>query len=233
MPPIMEHAVPEQAATAPARGPTLWYGGTFDPVHEGHLAIARAAAEAFGVAATLAPAADPPHRAATGASAAQRARMLDLAAAGDPRLRVDRRELHRAGPSWTIDTLRELRAELGAQAPLALLLGADSFRSLPTWKAWRELPALAHFVVAERATGGDLDGLPPELEAWAAARWSGDPSDLAASPAGRILRLHQPLRPESATTVRRAIAAGDPAWRAWVPAAVAGFIEAEGLYRGG
>ena len=122
----------------------IWYGGTFDPVHNGHLAIARAAADTFGVPVTLVPAAGPPHRTAPGADAAQRAHMLDLAVAGDRRLRVDRRELQRPGPSWTVDTLRELRAERGAAAPLALLVGADSFRSLPTWKHWRQLPELAH-----------------------------------------------------------------------------------------
>ncbi len=133
----------------------IWYGGTFDPVHNGHLAIARAAADTFGVPVTLVPAADPPHRTAPGADAAQRAHMLDLAVAGDRRLRVDRRELQRAGPSWTVDTLRELRAERGAAAPLALLVGADSFRSLPTWKHWRQLPELAHFIVAGRDSDGD------------------------------------------------------------------------------
>lgn len=210
---------------------TIWYGGTFDPVHEGHLAIARAAADRFGVPVTLAPAADPPHRGATGADAGQRAHMLDLAVAGDPRLRVDRRELQRAGPSWTVDTLHGLRAELGEAAPLALLVGADSFRSLPTWHDWRRLPALAHFIVAGRIAGGDLDDLPAALAAAAAGRWSTDPADLEAAPAGRLYALGQPLRAESASAVRHAIAAGDPAWRGWVPGAVAAFIDAAGLYR--
>lgn len=209
---------------------TLWYGGTFDPVHAGHLAIARAAADAFGVPVTMAPAADPPHRDATGASAEQRARMLELATAGDPRLRVDRRELHREGPSWTVDTLLELRAELGDEAPLALLVGADSFRSLPTWHRWRELLQLAHLVVAARGDE-DLADLPEALASEAAGRWTDDPARLAATPAGAIHALRQPLRPESATAVRQAIAAGDPAWRGQVPAAVAAYIEAEGLYR--
>jgi nicotinate-nucleotide adenylyltransferase len=210
---------------------TIWYGGTFDPVHCGHLAIAGAAADLFGVPVTLAPAADPPHRAATGADAAQRARMLDLAVADDPRLRVDRRELRRAGPSWTVDTLHELRAGLGEAAPLALLLGADSFRSLPTWHDWRRLPELAHFIVAGRSAGGEPDDLPAALAAVADGRWTRDPAALASAAAGRLYALRQPLRAESATAVRRAIAAGDPAWRDWVPEAVAAFIEATGLYR--
>ena len=210
---------------------TIWYGGTFDPVHHGHLAVARAAADRFGVPVTLAPAADPPHRAATGADAAQRAHMLDLAVAGDRRLRVDRRELLRPGPSWTVDTLDALRVELGDAAPLALLLGADSFRSLPTWHAWLRLPELAHFIVAGRVAGGGLDDLPAALAAMAAGRWARDPDELARAAAGRLYALDQPLRAESASAVRRAIAAGDPAWHAWVPAPVAAFIESAGLYR--
>ncbi|WP_372012392.1 nicotinate-nucleotide adenylyltransferase [Pseudoxanthomonas sp. 10H] len=210
---------------------TIWYGGTFDPVHNGHLAIARAAADAFGVPVTLAPAADPPHRGATGADAQERARMLDLATAGDRRLRVDRRELERAGPSWTVDTLRGLRAELGPGAPLALLMGADSFRSLPTWKDWRELPGLAHLIVAARHAGGDLDELPAELDEAVAGRWSTGPAGLLALPAGRVYALRQPLQPESATALRRAIAASEPGWRDGVAPAVAAWIDARGLYR--
>ncbi len=208
----------------------IWYGGTFDPVHNGHLAIARAAADTFGVPVTLVPAADPPHRTAPGADAAQRAHMLDLAVAGDRRLRVDRRELQRPGPSWTVDTLRELRAERGAAAPLALLVGADSFRSLPTWKHWRQLPELAHFIVAGRDSDGDAP-LSSDLAGEVEGRWTDDPAELAARPAGRVYALRQPLRAESATAVRRAIAEGDPAWPDQVPPEVEAWIRTEGLYR--
>ena len=146
----------------------LFYGGTFDPIHNGHLAIARAARDALCVTVRLMPAADPPHRAPPGASAAQRAHLLDLAVKGERGLCVDRRELRRAARlpasrSYTVDTLRELRMELGDAAPLALLIGADSLLGLPGWHEWRALFGLAHFVVADRP-GNLLDaGLPPEL----------------------------------------------------------------------
>src|SRR5690606_12349754 len=115
------------------------YGGTFDPVHAGHLAIARAAHDTLGVPVHLMPAADPPHRPPPGATAAQRVAMLELALEGEPGLRLGLRELARTGRSWSVDTLRGLRAEIGDAAPVALLVGADSFAGLPSWKSWREL----------------------------------------------------------------------------------------------
>ena len=213
----------------------LLYGGTFDPVHDGHLTIARAARDELGVAVRLMPAADPPHRVAPGADAEQRAAMLELAIAGEAGLVVDRRELRRAerdpdSRSYTIDTLRELRGELGEVASIALLLGADSFLGLPSWRDWRELFGLAHFVVAERP-GSPLDGELPEALADALrGRWVVTAADLAAVPAGRLYRLGQPLSPLSASDIRRRIAAGE-AWRDRVPPAVAGFIALNGLYR--
>lgn len=208
----------------------LFYGGTFDPVHNGHLAIARAARDELATTVRLMPAADPPHRAPPGASAAQRARMLDLAVAGERGLIVDRRELGRQGPSYSIDSLRELRAENGPGQPLALLLGADSFIGLPTWHEWRALFRYAHFVVAPRP-GSPLDGeLPQALAEEVKGRWA-DATQLLAAPAGRVLVLDQPLQTESASEVRRQIAAGGP-WRQWVPPAVAGFILAKALYSG-
>lgn len=225
---------PREASRSAGRDPAdtglhLVYGGTFDPVHLGHLAIARAARDALGATVHLTPAADPPHRAPPGADAAHRARMVALAVAGEPGLRLDARELHRDGPSYSVDTLRELRGELGPDAPVALLVGADSLLGLPAWHEWQALPGLAHLVVAERE-GSDLDArLPSGLAEALDGRWTTEPGDLHRSPAGRVLRLRQPLHPGSATAVRDAIASGGN-WRALVPAAVAGHILRHGLY---
>lgn len=212
----------------------ILYGGTFDPVHNGHLAIARSAHEVFGIPVHLMPAADPPHRARPGANAVQRAHLLDLAAQDQPGLRVDRRELRRAARdpsarSYTVDTLREWRAEHGDKAPLALLVGADSLLGLPTWRAWHDLFDLAHFIVADRPGSGLDAGLAPELSAALEGRWTDRPSELHGVPAGRVYRLHQPLHSESATEIRRRIGAGE-AWRDLVPPRVADAIADERLY---
>lgn len=205
----------------------LFYGGTFDPIHEGHLTIARAARDALAATVCLMPAGDPPHRPPPGASAQHRARMVELAAVRETGITVDRRELRRASPSYTVDTLRELRDELGAQAPIALLVGADSFRGLPTWKEWRALFGLTHFVVAERPEH-PLDTLPDQLAAVADGRWA-DAAALARAPAGLLHRLRHPLHPASASEIRRRIAGGRP-WRDWVPEAVAAYIDRHMLY---
>ncbi|UYB50977.1 nicotinate-nucleotide adenylyltransferase [Xanthomonas sp. AM6] len=212
----------------------LIYGGTFDPIHNGHLAIARAARDAFGVPVRLMPAADPPHRAAPGADARQRCRMLALAIADEPGLLLDRHELQRAlaqpgVASYSIDTVRELRAELGAGAPLALLIGADSFVGFTSWRDWRSLLDAAHLVVADRAGSGWERALPAELAQAVAGRWAASPQALAAAPGGRLWCLRQPLRTESASQVRARIAAGGD-WAGLVPAPVADYIRAAGLY---
>ncbi|WP_334178192.1 nicotinate-nucleotide adenylyltransferase [Pseudoxanthomonas sp.] len=212
----------------------LVYGGTFDPFHNGHLAIARAAHDEFGVPVHLMPAADPPHRAPPGATASERAHLLDVAVKDIPGLCVDRRELRRAqhdpaGRSYTIDTLRELRGEHGDAVPIALLIGADSLLGLPTWRAWTALFDLTHFIVADRP-GSALDtGLPPPLAEALAGRWTDRREDLEYTPAGRVYRLNQPLQPESATEIRRRIAACEP-WRHLVPPPVAAAIADERLY---
>jgi nicotinate-nucleotide adenylyltransferase len=212
----------------------LYYGGTFDPIHLGHLAIACAARDELGARVHLVPAADPPHRTAPSATAAQRARMLELALADTPGLVLDTRELRRASqggvPSYTVDTLRELRGELGPAMPIAWLLGADAFVGLCSWNRWEALFELAHFVVAERP-GVPLDlAEAPQLAQAVQGRWAADASELGTTPAGRLWRLHQPLRGESASAVRTRIATGGD-WQALVPPAVAVFIAQQSLYR--
>ncbi|WP_338339767.1 nicotinate-nucleotide adenylyltransferase [Xanthomonas euvesicatoria] len=212
----------------------LYYGGTFDPIHLGHLAIACAARDELGACVQLVPAADPPHRPAPGATAAQRAQMLQLALANSPGLQLDTRELQRAAqcdaPSYTVDTLRELRAELGPAAPIAWLLGADAFVGLHHWHQWEALFGLTHFVVAARPGTPLALADAPQLAAMVQGRWVACADELVSAPAGRLYLLHQPLRGESASAVRSRIATGAQ-WQRLVPPPVAAMIQREGLYR--
>ena len=210
------------------------YGGTFDPVHDGHLAVARAARDATRAQIFLLPAADPPHKGPTHANAQQRARMLDLALAGETGLKVDRRELYREGPSYTIYTLLELRAELGNEQPLAWLIGGDSLNQLHTWHRWRELFVHAHILAVQRP-GSHIDPellarVAPLVGAEVAERWR-TLDELQASAAGGLAVLpQQELRPESSTELRRRIAAGESDWHEWVPPSVASYIDRHHLY---
>jgi nicotinate-nucleotide adenylyltransferase len=206
------------------------YGGTFDPVHAGHLAVAAIARDVFSAEVALIPAADPPHRPDTAASAAQRAHMLRLALQGLRGCSVDERELRRDGPSYTIDTLREVRAEIGDCTALAWLVGADAFRALASWRHWRELFALAHFIVAVRP-GHDVGALDEPLQSACEERWTAQAGALDQTAAGLLFRLALPLRPESASAIRAALAQGSRDHDHWLPPAVAAYIRAQGLYR--
>ncbi len=205
------------------------YGGTFDPVHLGHLAVALHARDALDADVALMPARDPPHRGPTRADAHARAAMLQLAVRDRPRLRVDLRELEREGPSYTVDTLRTLRTEAGDAAPWAILIGGDSLRTLHTWHRWRELFALAHVVIAERAAALDETPVSPAVADEIAVRRTCDARALHDTAAGRVFALEQPLFPQSATEIRRRIASGMP-WRDQVLPSVADYIVRHGLY---
>jgi nicotinate-nucleotide adenylyltransferase len=211
----------------------ILYGGTFDPVHLGHLAIGDVVARALHETVWLLPAADPPHRAAPGASAEQRATMLDLAVDGHPRLRVDRRELRRDGPSFTVDTLREVRAEIGPGMALAWILGLDSLVQLASWHDWRSIFTLTHVIGVQRpGTEIGLDwlaGRDAQVHAEVSAR-AVPVERLAESAFGCYSTLPMvPLRMESASGVRQAIALERP-WQHMVPPPVAGYIREHGLY---
>ena len=205
------------------------FGGTFDPVHHGHLRVAWEAAEALDAEVRLVPANVPPHRPQPGASAEQRLAMLRLALAGQSRLAIDARELARGGPSYTVDTLREVRAEIGPGRPLLLLVGADAYAGLPTWNRWLELYGLAHLVVLTRpGHGATWSGV---LALETRARAAGAAAALRGTPAGRVLELGVTALEVSASAVRAACAAGHEP-RYLVPDAVLEFIRAQRLYAG-
>lgn len=188
--------------------PLAIFGGTFDPVHLGHLSVAWEASELLDAEVCLLPASVPPHRAPPIATAAQRVAILHAALQGQSRLSLDTRELDRGGPSYTIDTLHELRAGQG-QRPLVLLLGADAFAGLATWHRWRELFAAAHVGVLSRP--GISAVLPDELEREVADRRVPDAKSLRALPAGKVVELPVTPLEISATRIRELLAAGrDP-----------------------
>lgn len=203
-------------------------GGTFDPIHIGHLRAAVEVAEQFALdELRLIPSARPPHRGAPQVSAQQRLDMARLAVEGVAPLRVDDRELGRDKPSWTIDTLESLRAELGSEAQLLLLVGWDAFCGLPGWHRWQELLEHCHIVVLQRP---DADSDAPEvLRNLLAARSVADPLALK-GPAGQIAFVWQMPLAISATQIRERLA-GERSIRFLVPDAVLAYINAHGLYR--
>lgn len=200
-------------------------GGTFDPIHYGHLRPAQEAQRALALGEIrVVPAARPPHRRPPAASAAQRLRMAELAVRDFPGFRVDDREVRRDGPSYTVLTLESLRAEMGPR-PLCLLLGADAFLELESWHQWTRLPELAHLVVLQRPGWAFPDPLP----AWAAARVCRAARELSGLAAGRV--YFQTVAPQdiSATRLRAAIARGESVERQ-LPPAVWDYIRGNRIY---
>ena len=214
-----------------AAGPLGVLGGTFDPVHVGHLRLAEEARDALGLAEVRwGPAGVPPHRLAPRADAAHRLEMVRLAIAGNPHFVLDAAEARAGGPAYTAPTLERLRAAEGGR-PLVLLLGADAFLGLESWHRWRELFDLAHLGVATRP-GYDLspDDLPAGLAQACASRLGGDPAVLRAAPAGRVVSFSMTPLGVSASLLRARLAAGLSA-RYLLTDPVAEYIERHRLYR--
>jgi nicotinate-nucleotide adenylyltransferase len=207
-------------------------GGTFDPIHYAHLRLAEELADRLDLAQVrFVPAHVPPHRAAPRVTAAHRLEMARLAVRGNPRFQVDDRECRRAGPSYTVDTLAELRSELGERTPLMLLMGEDAYLALETWSRWQRLFELAHIVVAGRP-GFDLapERLPSALAAATRLRMTGEARDLHATGAGRVLAADTTELAISATEIRRLVGAGRSA-RYLLPEDVLVYIRSHHLYK--
>lgn len=203
-------------------------GGTFDPIHFGHLRSAVEVREYLALdELRLIPNATPPHRDIPGATAEQRLEMVCLATETDPQLLVDDRELRRAKPSYTVDTLESLRAELGSEARIFLIVGWDAFSGLPGWYRWESLLQLASLVVLQRPEQDQE--LPEVLKDLLAARSVGDASAMQASH-GEILCLAQTPLAISATHIRSLVSTGRSP-RFLLPDPVLSYIETTGLYR--
>lgn len=203
------------------------FGGTFDPVHNAHLRVALDVVEQGELARLhLIPCRIPPHRGDPSVTASERLAMLDLAARGEPRFVVDDRELRRAGPSYTVDTLASLHEEF-PDAHLVLLLGTDSFVTLPQWDRWQQLGERAHMVVMARPDS-PLDA-PGPLRDWLRGRQVETWSALRDRAAGCVLFQEVTPLAVSATDLRERLAAGRSG-RYLLPDAVWEYIRDKGLY---
>ncbi|MCE2998587.1 MAG: nicotinate-nucleotide adenylyltransferase [Betaproteobacteria bacterium] len=208
-------------------------GGTFDPVHYGHLRLAQEAADKLRLSEVrFIPSGTPPHRALPGATAEDRLAMVRLAVAENSLFTVDERELRRSGPGYTVDTLKELREQAGADQPLVLLTGADAFLDLATWSRWHQLFDLAHIAVAYRP-GFPVDTwqmrMPQPLAAEYQARLMQQPLGVHTAPAGGIVVVPIAALDISATLIRDSLRRGATT-RYLLPDAVIQYIQEHGLY---
>lgn len=208
-------------------------GGTFDPIHFGHLRLAQEIAEKLKLDhVRFISSGTPPHRGAPRVSAADRLAMVKLAVAGNALFSVDDRETKRAGPGYMVDTLAELRAEAGANRPLVLLLGADAFLELATWNRWHELFNLAHIVVAHRPgfpVGTWQNRMPQPLAREYTLRTMQQPLAVHLAPAGGIVIVPIVALDISATMIRDCIGLrASP--RYLLPEPVLDYIQTHRLY---
>lgn len=204
------------------------FGGTFDPVHIGHLRTALELKNALHLAEMrLLPSAQPPHRAQPEASAEHRLAMLKLGVYTEPGLVADDRELLRKGPSYTWDTLAEMRAEIGPDMPLCLCIGMDSLITLNQWHRWQELTDYAHIVAAARP-GWHLPKEGEVLE-FVHSHRAHTTEELHMTPAGKLLIVEMTLLPISATGIRQALQRGESI-RYLVPDAIIDYINQNQLY---
>ena len=187
-------------------------GGTFDPIHFGHLRLAEECADSLRLnEVRLVPAGKPWQRSGLIAPIHHRVEMARLGVESNPRFQVDAREAERAGPTYTVETLASFRQEFGEAKPLVMIVGSDQFLNLPTWHRWQKLFEFAHVAVARRANEPfDLGELPAALAAMVTQRLTNDRSALS-EPAGRVFSIEMtPLKISSSqirTLVRTRVSA--------------------------
>jgi len=200
-------------------------GGTFDPIHFGHLRPALEIFEQLGLSELrFIPSANPPHRWQPEASAEHRLEMVKLAIKDVAGFVVDDREYQREGASYTVDTLASIRQEIGEQA-LCMLIGMDAFEHFTTWHDWQGILDLAHIVVSSRPGTGKV-----KTEDWMKGRVAESPKALQASSAGKIFFADVSQLEISATYIRKQILSGNSSLYA-TPITVSEYIEKHELYK--
>ncbi|HBQ02283.1 MAG TPA: nicotinic acid mononucleotide adenylyltransferase [Halieaceae bacterium] len=202
-------------------------GGSFDPVHYGHLRVASDVKRLLQLdTMTLMPAARSPLKTTKAVSSSDRVAMLKLALEEFPELGVDQRELEREGPSFTVDTLQQLRAELGPDTAIFFVIGDDLLPSLDRWSRWQQLTDFAHLVVTSRP--GASAALSPEVAKWWRAREL-SLGQIAGQCSGTVSRLESALVDVSSTEIRRSIESGIPIEKV-IPESVLEYISKHKLY---
>ncbi|TVT58342.1 MAG: nicotinate-nucleotide adenylyltransferase [Azoarcus sp. PHD] len=216
-------------------GPLGLLGGTFDPIHLAHLRLAEEACEALALdKVRLIPAGQPPHRGEPGSTPDDRLHMARLAVSGNPRLEVDDGEVRSPRKSYTVLTLERLRAAVGPERPLVLILGADAFQGLPTWHRWTELFDLTHIAVANRPGyaphGRRWPGaLSPELDEACRQRQITDPARLRERSCGYVIPFDMTPLAISASLIRDLVRTGTSP-RYLLPDSVLDYIGLHHLY---
>ncbi|PWC18201.1 nicotinate-nucleotide adenylyltransferase [Brenneria corticis] len=209
---------------------TAFFGGTFDPIHYGHLRPVSALAKIVGLKRiVLLPNNVPPHRPQPEASPQQRLRMAQLAIEDQPLFTVDDRELQRRQPSYTIDTLEALRAEKGSAAPLAFIIGQDSLQTLHQWHRWQDILGVCHLLVCARPGYGSALST-PALQQWLDDHLTRDARALHQRPQGLIFLADTPQVTISATEIRQRRQQGLDC-DDLLPPAVLRYVDERGLYR--
>ncbi|EMI5492511.1 nicotinate-nucleotide adenylyltransferase [Providencia stuartii] len=211
------------------KGLQALFGGTFDPIHYGHLRPVEALAKQVGLEKViLLPNHVPPHRPQPEASPTQRLEMVRLAIQDNPLFTIDTRELERNSPSYTIETLTTLRKEMGSEQPLAFIIGQDSLLSINTWHGWEQLLNNCHLLVCSRP-GYATNFSDPQMQAWLAEHKTDDPNQLSHTPSGYIFLGDTPLVDISATEIRKNLNSGQLNSNL-IPPAVMSYIQQQQLY---
>ncbi len=205
-------------------------GGTFNPIHFGHLRMAQELAEALHLdEVRFIPSANPPHKAAPVVSAEHRAHMVQLAIEHNPLFKLDTRELMRSGASYTIDTLLSLRNELGHDVALCLMMGTDAFTKLNTWHRWQELLDYCHIVLVQRPNSTSNQPLDKVLESLLHEHYTEDIEELSTLAAGYIHMQTITALDVSSTAIRAAFCKKQPP-HYLMPETVINYINSHQLY---